>query len=456
MRNKIVLIFMSLWAAVFLVACGQSDAPEGTGGKGDAPTEEMNEDEEKNEGGKEASNDFNESNESNEADTQNTTDSTNDTKDDQQGELTVHFIDVGQADATLIEFKGEEEEYRILYDAGNWDRNDVIQYLQTQQIDYIDILIGSHIHADHIGQMDKVIGAVDVGEVWMTGEVGTSKTFERILQAIEMNDLDYHEPRAGEVYDIGPIVLEILHPTQLGKDPNNNSISMKLTFRNVSFVMTGDAEKISEESMLQQGFDLKADILSLGHHGSSTSTSESFLKEVDPDVAIYSAGQGNSYGHPHREVVSLVKNSGIELYGTDVHGTIIVKTDGKDYSILTKKEGTISPKPTSTAKQSNQTNQSNQSNQTDEKEKVENNEKANPDQTQEKESPSKPSSSNCIDINSASMEELQAIIHIGPERAQQIVQLRPFSSVDALTRVKGIGPARIADIKKENKACVVN
>lgn len=427
MRKKTLLIIMSIWAAIFLVACGENVETNEEVRDDNIATEETNteEIENDNENLTEEEQRINEQNEGQEE-----ANEFNSVNKDVEEKLTVHFIDVGQADATLIEFEGEEEQYRILYDAGNWNRNDVISYLQMYDVDYIDILIGSHIHSDHIGQMDKVIENVDVGEVWMTGEVGTSQTFERIIEAIETNDVDYHEPRAGEIYDIGPLVLEILHPTQLGNDSNNNSISMKLTFGEVSFVMTGDAEAKSEASMLNRNVDLSAEVFSLGHHGSSTSNSESFIDAISPDVAIYSAGVGNSYGHPHDEVVALIQEKGIDLYGTDVHGTIVVKTDGRDYSVLTKKDGTISPSSTSSTKS-----------------KID---------TETNEGPPPVQTGDCIDINTASIEELQNIIHIGPVRAEEIVQLRPFQSVDDLTRVNGIGPARMKDIIAENKACVSN
>lgn len=148
------------------------------------------------------------------------------------------------------------------------------------------------------------------------------------------------------------------------------------------------------------------------------------MREVQPDVAIYSAGLNNTYGHPHQEVVNLVQNSTIQLYGTDVHGTVIVETDGKDYKILTKKDGTITPSISGSTP----------------KDEV----KVEP----------APIGGRCIDINTASIERLQEIMHIGPARAHDLINIRPFTSVDDLGRIKGIGPARIADIKSQGLACI--
>jgi competence protein ComEC len=134
----------------------------------------------------------------------------------------------------------------------------------------------------------------------------------------------------------------------------------------------------------------------------------------------------NTYGHPHEEVVNLVQGSKIQLYGTDVHGTVLIETDGKDYKVLTKKDGTITPPSSGST--------------TKDEAKVE--------------VPPAPISGNCIDVNTATIEQLQEIMHIGAARAQDLIQLRPFSSVDDLGRIKGIGPARIADIKSQGLACV--
>jgi competence protein ComEC len=339
-------------------------------------------------------------------------------------ELKVHFIDVGQGDSTLLQFSDDGEDFTILIDAGNWTGDEVVQYLKEQHVSQIDIAVGTHPDADHIGQLDQVINTFNVGEVWLSGNTNPSQTFQRLLKAIDSQAVDYYEPRMGDQFEVGPLKIDVLYPKTISEHDNEESISLKLTYGDVRFILTGDATTEDELKMLQSGIDMKADILKLGHHGSSTSTHPTFLREVNPDVAIYSAGLNNTYGHPHEEVVNLVQNSKIKLYGTDVHGTVMVETNGKDYKVLTKKDGTITP--------------SNSGNTQKDEAKVE----------------PAPIVGHCIDVNRASIEQLQEIIHIGAARAQDLINLRPFTSVDDLGRIKGIGPARIADIKSQGLACV--
>jgi competence protein ComEC len=338
--------------------------------------------------------------------------------------LKVHYIDVGQGDSTLLQFSDQKEDYTILIDAGNWTGNEVVNYLKSQHVSQIDIAIGTHPDADHIGQLANVINTFNVGEVWLSGNTNPSQTFQKLIHAIDSKEIDYYEPRMGDQFEIGPLKMDVLYPKTISEHDNEESISFKLTYGKIVFVFTGDASTDDELKMLQSGIDVKADILKLGHHGSSTSTDPTFLRKVNPAVAIYSAGFDNTYGHPHEEVVNLVQNSNIQLYGTDVHGTIIVSTDGNTYNVSTKKDGTISP--------SNG---------------------GNIEKDTAKEEPP-PIVGSCIDVNTATAEQLLEIIHIGAARANELISLRPFTSIDDLERIKGIGPARIADIKSQGLACI--
>lgn len=338
-------------------------------------------------------------------------------------DLTVHYINAGQADAALLTFSDEEGEYNIPVDAGNWNADDVVSYLKGQLVDHLDIVIGTHPHADHIGQIDKVIEQIDVDEVWMSGDTSNSEVFSRMLDAIDQHNIDYYEPRAGEVFDVGPLVIEIFNPGEVNGNVHEGSLSMKMTYGDVSFLFTGDAEAVTEQKMINSGYDLKADFLQLGHHGSKTSTSLPFLEAVDPDVAIISAGENSQYGHPHAEVVERVKAHGTEIFETSVHGSIVVRTDGETYKIGTVKDGEVKPGKPAEDK---------------------------PDVQEVSAAPTV----DCIDINQASLEELQNIMHIGPERAIDLVELRPFERVEDLSRIKGIGPARIAEIIAEGAACI--
>ncbi|WP_301107370.1 MBL fold metallo-hydrolase [Sporosarcina sp.] len=338
-------------------------------------------------------------------------------------ELAVHYINVGQADAALLAFSENGEQFRILIDAGNWNSTDAVSYLREQHVDHLDIVVGTHPHADHIGQIDKIIEQIDVDEVWLSGDTANSKVFSRTLDAIELNDVGYYEPRAGDVFDVGPMVIEVFNPDEINGNVHEGSISLKLTYGDISFLFTGDAEAQTEQKMINSGYDLKADFLQLGHHGSKTSTSIPFLEAVNPKVAIISAGKDSQYGHPHEEVVSRIAEKGIELYETSVHGSIVVLTNGSSFTVGAVKSGES--------------------------------EKTVADKTDDSDegAETSPPAANCIDINNASYEELLNITHIGPARAKDLIELRPFQRVEDLDRINGIGPGRIADILAEGAAC---
>jgi len=246
-----------------------------------------------------------------------------------EGEMVAHFIDVGQGDATLL----AGPDFTVLIDAGRHDRDDVVPYLKAAGVKALDLLVATHPHADHIGQMDEVLAQFPVEEVWMNGAEHTSSTFERVVDAIAASDATYYEPRAGERFQIGSLLLEVIHPEQLPEDLNEGSIGLRAVYGQVAFLFTGDAGETSEKEMISRGHHLNADIFQMGHHGSSTSNSKAFVEAVSPDVAIYSAGKGNSYGHPHREVIQLFSDLNIPVYGTDRHGTIRIVTDGSTYTV---------------------------------------------------------------------------------------------------------------------------
>src|SRR5699024_5029307 len=151
----------------------------------------------------------------------------------------------------------------------------------------------------------------EVGEVWMSGNSANTDLFQSAMKAILESETDYDEPRAGETYDIGPLEINVLHPGELSGGLNEDSLSLHFTYGNVSFLFTGDAYKEQERQIMVRTDDIEADFLQLGHHGSNTSSDPSFLERVNPTYAIYSAGAGNSYGHPHDEIVQLILNKGI-------------------------------------------------------------------------------------------------------------------------------------------------
>jgi|SRR5699024_8099990 len=257
-----------------------------------------------------------------------------------EGNLDVHFIDVGQGDAILMQTYGENG-VNVLVDAGDWNKKEAVEYLDDLDIDTLDLVVGSHPHADHIGQLDKIISEYDVEEVWMSGDVATSQVFERVIDAIDESGASYVEPEAGDHYTVGDIEIDILSPAELKGDLNNGSIVMRVDYGEVSFLLTGDAEGKAEKDMLERGEDLEVDILKAGHHGSDTSSTEEFIQEVNPDVVVMQVGKDNKYSHPMQSVLDRFIDVGAEMYSTKDNGTVIIETDGVDYEVKVEKEGEV-------------------------------------------------------------------------------------------------------------------
>ncbi|KPU43034.1 hydroxyacylglutathione hydrolase [Oxobacter pfennigii] len=244
------------------------------------------------------------------------------------GELKVHFIDVGQADSILV----RNGSSTMLIDAGNnEDSNLVVNYIRQQGISKIDYLIGTHPHEDHIGGLDAVINNFDIGTIYMPKKTSNTQTFEDVVTAIRNKDMQITTPVPGDSFKLAEADCTIFAPNGSDyEDVNDYSIVLRLDYDDTSFLFTGDAEAISESEMINKGYNLDVDVLKVGHHGSDSSTSEAFLKEVSPEYAVISVGQGNTYGHPTNEVLTRFKNAGAQIYRTDKSGTIIVTTDGDD------------------------------------------------------------------------------------------------------------------------------
>ena len=251
----------------------------------------------------------------------------------------IYYLDVGQGDSELIRLPTGEN---ILIDAGLKSGSDQLTaYLKELGVDKIDILIATHPHADHIGGMEKVIENFEIGEIYMPkiadDQIPTTATYTKLLEAIQAKGMKINQAKAGTtIFSNDNAALEILAPNNTEyKDLNNYSIVTKLTYGNNRFLFTGDAEKESENEMLSKGYDLSCDILKLGHHGSSTSTTNQFLTAASPSAAIISCGKDNDYGHPHQETMDKINSSHITVYRTDLDGTILAETDGTTYTITT-------------------------------------------------------------------------------------------------------------------------
>ena len=241
-------------------------------------------------------------------------------------DLNVHFIDVGQGDSTLIEKDGRY----MLIDAGERDQGPVVvSYLKEQGVKTLDYVIGTHPHSDHIGGLEAVIRAFDVGTIIMPEKAHTTKLYERLLDTIEEKNLKITLPKPGTTYDLGSASFQILAPNRdYGDELNNWSVGIRVDYGNNSFLLCGDAEKEAEEDMVANGLSLKADVLKVSHHGSSTSSSQVFIDRADPEYAVISCGKNNDYGHPHKEPLELFQKKHIKVLRTDQLGTIVAVSDG--------------------------------------------------------------------------------------------------------------------------------
>ncbi|MGH4118935.1 ComEC/Rec2 family competence protein [Clostridium sp.] len=246
------------------------------------------------------------------------------------GELKVHFIDVGQADSILV----QQGNSSMLIDAGNNGDAQVIQnYLDSKGVSFLDAVIGTHVHEDHIGSMDYIINSFNVGKVYFPKQTSTTKTFKDFVSAVQNNGLKLTVPTVGSTFKIGDATVTVLAPNGIEyEDANDYSIVVKITFGNTSFLLTGDAEAESENQMLSKGLDLSATVLKVSHHGSRSSTGISFLDGVNPKYAVISVGKGNSYGHPTEETMSRLKAKDIPVYRTDENGTVVATSNGTNVS----------------------------------------------------------------------------------------------------------------------------
>ncbi|AIS53527.1 ComE operon protein 3 [Thermoanaerobacter kivui] len=245
------------------------------------------------------------------------------------GVLIVSYIDVGQGDSILVETPSGKT---MLIDAGIPEMgNKVVNYIKSRGISKIDILVGTHPHNDHIGGIPDVIRNFKIGRFYMPKVTTTTKTFEEVLKTAKSEGISINVTKAGVSLDLGNgITAKMLAPNSTHYDDlNNYSAVIKLTYGNTSFLFTGDASAKSEEEMLNKGYDLRAEVLKVGHHGSSSASTLEFLKAVRPKYAVISCGRGNDYGHPHRETMKKLKTLGITVYRTDECGTVIAVTDGK-------------------------------------------------------------------------------------------------------------------------------
>ena len=252
----------------------------------------------------------------------------------QNSSLEVHYIDVGQADAALVLCDG----HAMLIDGGNSaDSSLIYAYLKQRNITFLDYIVCTHAHEDHVGGLSGALNYASVGTAYAPVAEYDTKAFQSFTKYLSSSGVSVTIPNHGDTFDLGTAKCQIIGPICLSDEPNNTSIVIKITFGETSFLFTGDAETEEERSIIDQGYDISCTVLKVGHHGSDTSTSYLWLRESSPDYAVISVGSDNSYGHPTEDTLSKLRDADVKTFRTDMQGHIICSSDGKSVSFFVER-----------------------------------------------------------------------------------------------------------------------
>ena len=247
--------------------------------------------------------------------------------------LEVHFIDVGQALSVLVECDGQF----MLYDGGNVDDGSlIVSYLQSQGVEQLEYVFCSHAHEDHVGGLAAALAYFPAYHVYSPVADVSTKCFQDFVKYTQQQGLQVEVPAVGTMWPLGGATVTMLGPVAQYSDTNDTSIVLRIDYGSTSFLLTGDTEKTAETDLVNSGANLRADVLQVGHHGSNTSTSYLFLNAVLPEMGIISCGVNNKYGHPHEETLSILRDAGVDVYRTDLQGTITIGSDGQNYTVGTE------------------------------------------------------------------------------------------------------------------------
>ncbi len=351
--------------------------------------------------------------------------------------LAVHFVDVGQGDAILVQTPAGKH---ILVDSGpDPEAKKLLRYMEGLAVDSIDLAVNTHAHSDHIAGLPAVLRKMKVGTVLDPGLAHTSGVYERMVGALEKAGVKVRVARRGRRIRVEEEVeLEVLGPEDpliegSRSDLNSNSVVLRLRYRDVSFLLTGDSEEDTETRLLREPGSLRSTVLKVAHHGSAYATHDAFIDKVRPRLAVISCARRNKYGHPAPETVERLRRRGIPVRVTARHGTVVVATDGRKLNLRTVRAATAPAAPTAPPLPVAVAGAGALGTSPD----------ASPDGGR-------------IDLNTATVTELVTLPGIGPKTAERIVEFRarrgPFKAVEGLREVKGIGPAKLDGLRGRVRA----
>ena len=248
--------------------------------------------------------------------------------------LEVWYIDVGQADAALVLCGG----HSMLIDGGNAaDSNLIYTFLKKRNVSYLDYIVCTHAHEDHVGGLAGALNYAAAGRAFCPVTAYDSKAFSSFTAYLARQGLSITVPRAGDTFSLGSANVQVVGPIRPSEEPNNTSLVLRADFGSTSFLFTGDAEQEEEQDILNAGYSLRSTVLKVGHHGSGTSTSAAFLQTVRPQYAVISVGSDNSYGHPAAGTLRKLREAGVTVYRTDLQGDIHCVSDGEAVTFTVSK-----------------------------------------------------------------------------------------------------------------------